>query len=246
MRSTLVAAWLLAVSVASADTKIVYVAQGGAGVATVLYVAGDRMRLELPDAESGYVLFDAAAQTLVSVDPDTRTYAPLEPATIGRLTAQLAADQLALGDALESATPEQRAQVERMLGKTAVAVATPVVTRTRERATVGGYDCEVLRYEVAGQRGKVCVAASKSFGLSTSDESTLARFKVLADRMAVQAFPSGASPGVRLVEISGMPAGWKHADLPASVARRVSHDTLPTSLFVVPSDYRREPLPSIR
>ena len=111
------AAWttvLLALAArgAPADTKIVYAEAGGdARTATVVYVGSGCMRMDLPDAESGYVLFDAAAGTLVSVDPDARTYAPLDPEAVGRLTAQLAAAQLDLGDAMANSQTLEPARV---------------------------------------------------------------------------------------------------------------------------------------
>src|SRR5262249_25413905 len=65
MRPALVCASLaLAASLASADTKIVYAEDGSEKAAAVLYIAADRMRMELPDAGDRFVLFDAKAQAL--------------------------------------------------------------------------------------------------------------------------------------------------------------------------------------
>jgi hypothetical protein len=242
MRSALCLAGALglAASTALADTKLVYGDADGAGVPTIVYIADGHVRLDAPDADGRYALFDASAQTLVSVDPGAKSYSALDPDAIGRLTAQLAAERLALDDALPSVSAEQRAQVERVLGKAAIAAARPVVTRTSEKAKVGGYDCTVTRYEVVEQPGEVCIATAKALGLSPSDERTLGQLTAFADRMAAQAYPTG--PPLRLAELGGLPAGWKHEGEPAQVVRRVSHDTLPTSLFSLPSGFRREPL----
>jgi hypothetical protein len=242
VRPLLACSLALLAAAASADTKLVYVEEGGEGVTAVLYVAAGRVRMDLPGAEDRWVLFDAAGPSLRSVDPARKTFSRLDAEEVSRLSARVAAANAQLEGELANVPPEQRAQVERVLGKVVIGASQPAYTRSGKRMKVNGWECEVVGYEIAAQRGEACLAGAKALALTEADVRALEQLRAFADRLSAEAFPMGMSEKLRLAPLEGLPVRAKHADEPAQIAKSVSHDTLPGSLFEVPAGYTLEPL----
>lgn len=242
MRSLAALLCLAAAGGALADTRIEYVEEGAQAAPSVLSLAPGRARMDLPSAEGRYLLFDAKEQTLVAVDPAAKKYGALDVDAIGRLSAQLAAERADLPDVMANVPPERRAQLERILGRAVAGVARPEATRTGRLTKVAVFECEVVSYEFIQERGEVCLATPRALGLTADDERTLAQLGAFADRLTEGAFSSEPAAGTRFAELTGVPVRAKHAELPAQVIRRVSHEKLAGGLFAVPSGYAREPL----
>ena len=242
VRASIACLGMLLASAAAADTKIVYVEEGGAGATAVLYVAAGHARLDLPGAEDRWVLFDAAGPSLRAVDPARKRFSRLDAEEIARLSARVAAANAQLEEELAGVPPEQRAQVERVLGKVVIGASAPAYTRSGTKAKVNGFECEQVGYEIATQRGEACLAPAKALALSEADARTLEQLRAFADRLSAEAFPAGLGARVQVAGLDGLPVRAKHADEPAQIAKTVSHDTLPGSLFEVPAGYTLEPL----
>ena len=144
-------------------------------------------------------------------------------------------------------SPEQRAQMEKMMGGRmgaamggGAAAPAPVYTKTGKRSKAGGYDCEIVTYEVVGQKGEMCVAKADALDLPSSDVKTLQQFGAFMEKMSSQMLQGSVGEPMNISQIGGLPVRSKHGEQPARVLQSVSHDSLPASLFQVPSGFTKQ------
>lgn len=248
MRLALIsAAVCLAAGPALADTKVEYLDEGSKQPVNVLYVTGDKMRMENVGSSGTYMIFDATAKTVTTVDPKKKKVTVMDEATIAEMGAKMADARKQMDAAMANMSPEQKAQMEKMMGAHMGAGAgaskpKPVYTRTGKRSKAAGYDCEIVSYEVAGQKGEMCVAASGALELPASDVNTLKQFGAFMEKMTSQVMPGMSGDTMNISALGGLPVRSQQAGKPAQVLREVSHAALPASLFAVPSDYTRQSL----
>src|SRR5438067_2609530 len=152
-----------------------------------IYIETDRMKVTLPGM---VVIYRGDLNRIWAADLRRQVYYELTPETMRQftgLTAQLSAAQAQLRDTLAQLAPEQRAQIESLLGGIAVPPAarnnstTPVFAKLGSSKTVAGHDCDLYRKSVNGQQqADFCIAPAASAGLEASDFGVLDRFSDFA------------------------------------------------------------------
>ncbi len=158
----------LVVTPALADTRIRYVDEQSGQEQTVLTIKDGKVRIDDAGAPS-WTLFDAKDDTLVTVDPDNKTWTSLDEATMQKAAGRMNAAMAKMREQLEQMPPEQRAMMEKMMGgltDTGEKMAEMKVDRTGKTLRKVGHDCEQVFVSVGSlSHTEMCVAdpASSTF-----------------------------------------------------------------------------------
>jgi hypothetical protein len=156
-------------------------------MAVTLYLDADRMKVTLPGM---VVIYRSDLNRVWAADLRRHVYYELTPETVRQFTgisAQLNAAQAQLQGTLAQLPPEQRAQIESLLGSIAGppparnAAARPVFAKLGGSKTVAGYSCDLYRKTADGQQqADFCIAPASSTGLDPADFQVLDRFSDFA------------------------------------------------------------------
>jgi hypothetical protein len=241
----LAAAALLCAGAAAADTKLTFVEEGSKKPGTTMTISSGRMRIDTPDSDGKYSVFDSKAQTLTNVDPSEKEYMVMDAVTMKKVGAKMADARKQMEARMASMPPEQRAAVERMMGGAMAppgAPPKPIYKRTGKRSKVSGYDCEIVTYTVSKEAGEMCVAAPDALALSAADVATVKDFAAFLDHMTSPMAEMGLGGRMNFSEIGGMPVRTKDGGDPAEVVANISHDSVPASLFATPAGFTQKKL----
>jgi hypothetical protein len=252
MRRIAFAALVTCAAAAHADATLTYVHEHDRSPALTVAIGHGRLRTDMGAA--GAVIVEPQPCRVVALDPGAQRYAAFDPAQVAALGTQLGAVREQMRGAMAGMSPEQRAQLEQMMGGSAAdllggeGVPAPALERTGEHARYGGRGCERARLRAgADPAGEVCIAPAGEVGLGAAEQAVLeAAFgcaQQLAEPLRAQGIAPGFDPGAfprgQVLVRSAMPGE------PAQVLDAVSGAPLDASLFSVPPGWQRQELPAI-
>lgn len=230
---------------AVADTRIRYVDEQSGEEQSVITIKDGQARMD--DANSPtWTLFDTSDDSLIAVDPDQKTWTSLDQETMEKAAGQMNAAMAEMRKQLEQMPPEQRAQMEKMMGDMMGAGGTAVETkvdRTGETLRKAGHDCEQVFMSVGRMsRSELCVVDPDELDIPDADSAVLdamqERMMKFAETMS-QTF--GAAPTFDFDSLGGLPVYMKQDDEPAGqVLEGVTHSGIDADLFRIPDGYREE------
>jgi len=219
------------------------------------YAQAGKMRIDAGGPQDSFAIF--RDETLYTFDPKKKTYVAMDRATIKQLAEQLNPALKMLQEQMANMSPEQRAQMERMLGTKLPGAKAPVeeVRKTTRTATAAGHSCtysEILQDGV--MQAEACVVPAAN--LAGSQELYDAALKVsallrdmvnsldlpllqqMADRQLENFDKLGGIPVVTRTFEDGQPVH-------EATVKAIRNETLPDSLFEVPAGYKRQDMPSM-
>jgi len=269
--SPLVGATLLALlAPAAARAATTIVVQRGKEPPSTIYADKDRLRMEAPEgvapamagkgpgAPAGrapsVVLVDAVARKMVMVNDRDKTFTEITEEDMKRLKAQLQAMRAQMAERTKNMTPEQRAQMESMMGPAAKQMlsgdAKPPQWKFEPlgtKKTVNGFACEMYRVLLDGAVHEEDCISPWSAGLV--DRSAFAGLEKFAENMeqgmggmrgAMPLFHQ--FPGLPITRVVISPTGERSEE---HQVKSISHAAIAPSMFVVPAGYTKRELPQM-
>lgn len=221
------------------------------------YAQAGKMRIESGSgAQDTFAIF--RDETIYTLNPKDKTYIAMDRATMQQLAAQLNPALKMLQEQMANMSPEQRAQVERMVGnKLPGSESAPAeeVRKTARTGKVAGYACtyaEILQNGVL--QSEACVAPPSD--LQGSKELYDAALKVSAlvkDMMASVDSPWIKQMMNREIEnfqkLGGVPLMTRVFDegkpIHEATLKSLHTQALAASLFEIPAGYKKQDLPNM-
>ena len=230
---------------AALKTKVHDIAQNKDSF-TLLYAQDGNLRVETGDAQKNYAIFSNDA--LYALNPKDKTYTTMDRASIGKMAAQLNPALKQMQERMAQMSPEQRARMEKAMGKFGKQ-SVQEVRKTTRTAKVAGYSCtytEVLEDGVLAS--EFCVVPQTTLkGGKDLAESSARVAALMADLLKQVDAPWLKQMADKQVEnyakLGGIPVMSRlfNAGKPVreSVLESATTSALPASLFQVPSDYTK-------
>jgi Domain of unknown function (DUF4412) len=222
----------------------------GKSTATVskLWFDGGRMRSEQGGDDGAVAIFKN--RTMYTVEPKTKSYRVIDQATVGQIGERMASARKEMASRLANMPPEQRAMVEKMMGKAGgglIAQAPKRVLKNTGRAeNVAGISCVIWEASVAGQKEEE-ICAAKSDALPGGDDvvKTLKEMgemlKGFTESLGQIAHSAASSPWRDMETINGVPIlqrdfenGKVTSETRLTAARK---ESVPGTQFEVPAGY---------
>jgi hypothetical protein len=221
---------------------------GPAATTNQIQIEANRMRAESTGADGGkqIVVFDGTRQVLMMVDDARKTYTEITREDAEKLGAQMSAAMAQLKQQMDSMPPEQRAQMQQMMGRMgggAMAAAKPTYKKAGS-ATVGKWTCDKYEgYEGENKTSEVCSVDPKALGFTPADLTVTQQmaefFKKIVPQMANQMFSVGnveqqGYPGVpvrRTYTVGGREVTSEITD--------VSRQSFPDASYAPPAGYAK-------
>lgn len=229
--------------------------QNNTETAARTYAQGGKMRIETGGTQDSFAIF--RDDTIYTFDPKQKTYVAMDRATIKQLADQLNPALKMLQEQMANMSPEQRAQMERMLGTKLPGTKEPVeeVRKTSRTATSAGHACtysEVLQDGVL--QTEACVVPSAN--LKGSKELYDAAIKVSAlmkDMVNSVDLPMLKQMANRQMEnfdkLGGMPVITRTFDagkpVHEAVVKSIRNESVSEALFEIPAGYKKQEMPSM-
>ena len=221
---------------------------------TTVYAQGGKMRVETGGAQDNYVLF--ANDALNNVNPSERSYIVIDRESMKSMAATLNPMLQQMQERMKNMTPEQRAQMERMMGPEMAAAMgggkppAEQIRKTGKSDKIAGYNCsyaEVLRdgtvvREVcvtplnALQGGQELAKASAQVGTLLEEvlkEVNAPMLRQMASQQLDNYDKLGGVPVFARMFKDGKPT--REATL-----QSIATQTVPASLFEVPAGFTRK------
>ncbi len=237
----------LVVMPAAADTRIRYVDDQTGQEQSAIAIKDGKMRMD-NGRSSSWTLFDAKDDSLITVDPDDKTWTSLDEETMQKAAGQMSAAMAKMRAQLDQMPPEQRAMMEKMMGGMANTGKTMMqmkVDRTGKTLHKGGYDCQQVFVSVGNlSRSEMCVVDPNALDLPAADRKTLnalqARMKKFAESIS-KSF--GGSFAFDFGSLGGIPVYMKpDSEQSGEVLKDVSHSAIDDEVFDIPKGYREKKL----
>lgn len=250
---------VLADTTMKTDVSIDSIQAAGSADKTMTYIKGGMVRTDT-GISGTYMLYDNAAHTMTIVNPAERSYTVMDEAALQAIGSQVAKARQRMQAMLAEMPPEQRRQIEQMMGNQLGAMMgmdeepqpEPEVRRTGETKTVNGFSCQV--YTISGpDGGSYCMASIEELDIPKSDYQTFQDMIAFTASMAKQVAgaigaESAAGQAKAMMEIHGIPI-MSHTPIAnshgESVLTSVSTRTLDASLFTLPEGYTQQQIPSM-
>ncbi len=225
-----------------------------------LYVKNQRILIKGAGGDDRVdIVFDQATQTMSIVDHVKRTYLPLDEQSVSRLADRAEGLVSAVQEQLAALPPEQQAQLEALLGDSAMGAVTKEVpqpdpkTYSRSGArTVNGIACEGIAVLKGGRKtAELCVASADAIGISADDFATVKAFQKFGEQLAARASQLAERFGARVPEfgtqkLDGLPVELKDYSGTANMAMlvtRVATDAIADRALQIPAGYTPDRLP---
>jgi hypothetical protein len=256
MRTHVLSLLLLSMLAAVADAGTVLemvnrnLAGGNQESVSTTYAQDGRMRVETQPGDSVMIFKD---DTIYNIDNKDRSYTVMDRASMQKLAAQLSPALKQMQEQMAKMSPEQRAQMERMMGGRMPGAAKPdsqQVRKTTRTGTVAGHGCtyvEMLEENVVEE--EMCVAPSGA--LKGGKELTDAAMKLSALlREMLQSFDapwlkdSIAQQVENYEQLGGVPLSTRHFSsgkpVSESTMKSIRSDAVPADAFAIPAGYTRK------
>jgi hypothetical protein len=252
------AAALLAAAQVSAGVRIETITRDvktkvADGPAQVIFVQDGKIRMNMPKNANGMILKNSILYVL---DDKKKTYMEMDKATMKRTADQAGAAMKQMQEQLKNMPPEQRAQMEKMMGanmpgmmsgKTDVYEAKD----TGRNDTSEGRKCRIWVLNKNGElHEELCVVP---FGSLPGNEDFEKTFKELAESFEGMASGlPGAGDAVKARNsIKGYPVRTRHFE-PTGEARAVEtvvtkwvEESVPGATFEIPAGYKKKEMPKM-
>jgi hypothetical protein len=220
------------------------------------YAQKGRMRIESGGAEDAFAIF--RDETIYTFDPKKKTYLAMDRPTMQRLASQLNPALKMLQEQMANMSPEQRAQMERMLGSKMPGAEKEIkeeIRKTSRTATVAGHPCtysEIMQDGVL--QTEVCVVpVDKLKGGKELFEVAVKVGGLIKDMIAAVDSPWIKQMVNREMEnfdkLGGVPVMSRTFDqgnpLHEATMKSIRTEALADTLFEIPADYKKQDLPSM-
>jgi hypothetical protein len=241
-------------------------AAGGTPKTNQIQIDQHRMRAEVsgPNGAAQSMVFDGVHEVMMIIDDDHKTYSEITKADVDAISQQMSAAMAQMQSAMKNMTPEQRAQMEAMMGRAgaagrAMGGAAAATSKTQYHKTgtdtVGKWTCDKYEGTRDGQKvQEVCTVDPKVFGF------TLADFAVSKDMAAFfqKMMPPGMgqSQGAGELFHIGSPEEQGFSGVPIRTVTYsggqpgttyeltdVKRQTFPDSTFQPPAGYAKQDMP---
>jgi hypothetical protein len=205
-------------------------------------VDGKRMRTQT-DADGRYMIFKEDA--LYAVDPAKKSYMVMDRAVLAQLSERVAAARTQLQSRLATLPPEQRAKIEKLLGRAGGGEAPPVAQsfqQTSRTDSVAGISCTIWEVSEASIKVReLCVAPAAAVP-GVADLMVIMKTFVASIKQVMSNFGSIASNDLfSFTAIDGVPlASRTFAGGVATEESKLTSlraESIPASTFEVPADY---------
>jgi hypothetical protein len=143
---------------------------------TTVYAQEGKMRVETGGAQDNFAIF--RDDTLYSINPKDRNYVALDRASMKKMAETVNPAMQRMQEQMEKMTPDQRAQMERMMGGTKLPgmgkAAVEEIRKTSRTGKVAGYGCtysEILQDGVVASEACVVPLTALKGGQELYDAS---------------------------------------------------------------------------
>ena len=218
-----------------------------AGGKSVVYLEPDRVRVE---SQNDVTIFRADQNTVYVLHPADRKFMRITPQSMQQVAAAMAAARTQLAQRMKSMTPQQRAEVEKMMPGGAAGHAPKFEFRKAGgTATFGKWPCERVEELADGRpQAQLCVAKLADLGLSNDDLAALRRFEDFMRKASPEAGSSAAIDPQALQRVVGYEAFPVHSEIPAAhvqtTTESVEKKPIAANLFEVPAGYSEQAMPT--
>jgi hypothetical protein len=228
---------------------------GGPGRAQTIYLADDKVRMNLPENQ---MIFRGDQNKAWIVRPEDKAYIELTSEGMSQMRAQMDQAMARMQQQMASMPPEQRKQMEAMLASRGMgpsASATPpqiTYQKAGDPKKVGDYTCTPFHVTMQGAPASdFCMATLADLGLSRDDLKPLAGFGKFMGQMA--GIGALRSPMAQLdfdaikqqIGFEGFPVqttfnapDGKHTI--ETTLKSAKHEDAPPGTFDLPAGYTRE------
>ena len=227
-----------------------------------LYVKNQRILIKAAGGDNRVdILFDETGQTMSIVDHAKRTYLPLNEQNVTELADRAEGLVSAVQEQVATLPPEQRAQLEQLLGNSMLGSVTKgenpapepktyVKTGLRQVHTIKCQGIEVLKANA--KIAELCVAHAAAIGIPDADFKTIKAFQVFGERLAARASKLAERFGARVPEfgthkLDGLPVQLKDHSATGNMVMtvaRVATETIADRAMQIPKDYTADRLPA--
>jgi len=248
---------LLTVSAAHAGTKLETVSRdlsGGKATTINTWAQGGMMRVETQgnDATGGSTMI-FKDDTIYAISHKDKSYVAMDRASMKRMAEQLNPALKMLQERMKTMTPEQRAQMEKMMGTklpNGEAEPAPEIKRTSRNDKINGYSCTYVEVREAGTlTDELCVVPANALKGSAELMASAQKMSVLVkDMMASMDAPWLKQMAQKQVQnfeaIGGIPVISRHfvdgKPQNETTLAKISSEALAAALFEVPAGYTKK------
>lgn len=257
---SLLTAAACAVGTAHAGTRLEMLNRdlsGGRSSTITTWAQNGMMRVETQPNESVMIFKD---DTIYAINHQDKSYFAMDRASMKRMADQINPSLKLLQEQMKNMPPEQRAQMEKMLGGRLPsgddAGPQQEFKRTSRSDKINGYSCTYVEVREAGKlTDEMCVAPSSA--LKGSDELMSAARKMTAlmeDMMATMDAPWLQQMARKQLQnfeaLGGIPVLSRHyfdgKPQIETTLNRISSETVAAALFEIPAGYTRKDMMSAR
>ncbi|MEO8016854.1 MAG: DUF4412 domain-containing protein [Pseudomonadota bacterium] len=226
--------------------------QAPTGATQVVQVQGGKVRAT-NDKTGAMILKNA---TLYLIDDQRKTYSQVDKAAMQRTMNQAGAQMAEMQEQLKSMPPEQRAQMEKMMGPNMQGLGNGRKDiydskDTGKTDTVEGRRCRLWSLLKNGKPSEeLCVVPFTSLPGKEDLQKTFKELAEAFDGLAKSVPGAGDSSKARNA-INGYPVRTRHFDdagkprTVEEVLKSWSEESMPASTFDVPAGYRKEAMPTM-
>jgi hypothetical protein len=191
--------------------------------------------------------------TIYVISPKDKSYIIMDRASMKRMAEQLNPALKMLQERMKTMTPEQRAQMEKMMGTklpNGEPEPAPEIKRTSRNDKINGYSCTYVEVREAGVlTDELCVAPASALKGSNELMASAQKMSVLVkDMMASMDAPWLKQMAQKQIQnfeaIGGIPVISRHfvdgKPQNETTLAKISSESLAASLFEVPAGYTKK------
>lgn len=244
---------LLTVTAAHAGTKLETVSRDLAGGRTSnisTWAQGGMMRVDAQSNQSSMLFKD---DTIYVISHKDKNYVIMDRASMKRMAEQLNPALQMLQERMKTMTPEQRAQMEKMLGTkipSGEAQPQPEIKRTSRNDKIGGHSCTYVEVrEASVLTDELCVVPANALKGSAELMNSAKKMQVLVnDMMASMDAPWLKQMAQKQMQnfeaLGGIPVVSRHfvdgKPQNETSLTSISAETVAASLFEIPAGYTKK------
>ena len=219
------------------------------------FAQNGKMRIETGGPQDSFAIF--RDDTIYTFDPKQKSYMAMDRASIKRLADQLNPALKMLQEQMANMPPEQRAQMEKMLGTKLPDGKEPVeeVRKTSRTATIAGHTCtyaEILQDGVV-QTETCVVPAAQLKGSRELYDAAVKVSALLQDMINSVDLPMLKQMANRQMEnfdrLGGVPVLTRTFDggqpVHEATVKAIRTEALAETLFEIPAGYKKQELPAM-
>lgn len=244
---------LLTVATAHAGTRLETVSRdlsGGKASTVNTWAQGGMMRVDAQSSDTSMIFKD---DTIFAINHRDKSYIVMDRASMKRMAEQLNPALQMLQERMKTMTPEQRAQMEKMLGTRIPgdeAQPAPEIKRTSRNDKINGHSCTYVEVrEGAVLTDELCVAPANALQGSAELMSSARKMSALLnDMMASMDAPwlkqMAQQQAQNFEALGGIPVISRHfvdgKPRNQTSLNRIDVETVAASLFEIPAGYTRK------